>query len=50
MNENSVKDVADIFEKERPAWTVEREHLAIAAYFISRTGQGGNEKHRTERG
>ena len=33
-----VKDVADIFEKERPAWTVEREHFAIAAYFISRTG------------
>ena len=50
MDEEGVKDVADIFEKERPARAVERKHLAVATHLISRTGQGGDEKHRAKCG
>ena len=39
-----VEDVTDIFEEERPARPVQREHLTVAPHLGPRTRQRGNQK------
>ena len=49
-DEEGIEDIADVFEKERPAGTVEGEHLAVATHLARTTGYGGNHEHGKKQG
>ena len=43
VDEERIEDITDVFEEERPARTVQRKHLAVAAYVVAGSRGGGNE-------
>ncbi len=45
-----IEDVAYVFEEERPAGTVERKHLAVAAHLGARAGRHREEQHGQQHG
>lgn len=50
VDEKSIKNIPDIFKKQRPAGTVQRKHLPVSAYVITRSRIGRYEKHRQQEG
>ena len=50
VDEERVEQVADVFEEQRPAGSVQREHLAVATDVIAGTRYGGDEKQGTQQG
>ncbi len=48
--QRGVEYVADVFEEERPAGAVEREHLAVAAHLGRRSREGRDEQQVEQQG
>lgn len=49
VDEKSIKNIPDIFKKQRPAGTVQRKHLPVSAYVITRSRIGRYENIASKR-
>ena len=50
VDKQGVEQVADVFEEQRPAGAVQREHLAVAADVIARARSGRDEEQGAQQG
>ena len=50
MDEEGVKDITYILKEERPNWSVERKHLAIAAHLVGDARHCRYHKHGEQQG